>query len=81
MDQIKIIKNTKNTNLKPNNMGYKLDLIQSKKGHMHVGNHARVTNLAFIHFNYQKINTICQNGFPFKTKTLWLNSIKNLLSL
>jgi hypothetical protein len=48
----------KNIQCKPNNIDPKSDRIQSKQRHKHVENHARIPNLASIHFDYQTINMI-----------------------
>ena len=42
----------------PNNMNQNPEWLQTIQGHRHVGNHARIPNLAFIHFDYQRINMI-----------------------
>jgi hypothetical protein len=42
----------KNTETQPRNMKPKSNQIQSKQRHIHVGNHARINNLAFIHLDY-----------------------------
>ena len=36
----------------------KTDHIWTNQDHKHVGNHARINNLAFIHFDYKTIITI-----------------------
>jgi hypothetical protein len=37
----------------PNNVALKPDWIWANQKHIHVGNHARINNLASIHFDYQ----------------------------
>jgi hypothetical protein len=48
----------KNIQRKPSNVDPKSDRIQSKQTHKYVGNHAKIPNPAFIHFDYQTINMI-----------------------
>ena len=47
----------KNIQGRPNNMDPKSVRIQSKQRHEHVRNHARL-DLAYIHFDYERINMI-----------------------
>ena len=52
------LKNTKNIQGKPSNVDPKLNHIQSKQRHKNVTNDKSIHNLASIHFDYQRINTI-----------------------
>jgi hypothetical protein len=77
MDQTqKKMKNTKNTKTQPNNVKPKSNQIWSKQRHIYVENHARINNLASIHFDYH-LNIMIL--FRLKTEIPGLNSIKNLL--
>jgi hypothetical protein len=48
--------------------------MQSKVGF--IRSYARIHNLAFIHFSYQRITRFCQNRFRFKIETLGLKPLE-----
>jgi hypothetical protein len=48
----------KNIETQPGNVKSKSNQIRSKQRYVHVGNHARINNLASIHFDYHLNITI-----------------------
>jgi hypothetical protein len=49
---------SKNIQLEPNNVDFKSNKIRTNQRHKHVGNYAKINNLAFMHFNYHSKITI-----------------------
>jgi hypothetical protein len=49
---------SKNIQHEPNNVDFKSDQIWTNQKHNHVGNYAKINNLAFMHFDYHSKITI-----------------------